>query len=390
MKPFSQYRLLFVVLAQLACAPSFDRSVLTMEGPHVVSLSPNIGARVTLVENVAVRFSEPILGETVTEKSVIVGRFPDDNLAAFQGGIATTFAESDSAETLAGVLILSDDGMALTWKPSDFLSAGTYQITLMPTIRSITHRPLNQNGFSGTEPFVSWFVLEGGNGGGTDPSFSEEANNDGDGNSSENPDGEGEVVESEVDSNETDGVQSPSENEQPTPVTDNQPEVEAVPELPERAGLIITEVVTDPQRDWNDTSGGNAAPFDHSPGTGTIGSSDEWIEMENRSAGTISLKEWRLEMIDGSDATEFFSQPASTMKFSLGGKVDSVLPGEFVVLGNPPGDMKNTLLLRLIDDQEEIVDEVDIPDANAEGIFDEAWQWNDDEGWKQDESTLGF
>lgn len=380
---------LFFIL-HLSCTPSFDRSLLTMVGPQVVSLSPGIGARVSLVENVIVRFSEPILEETVTEKSVILGRLPDDAPSGFQGGLSATSVDSDAAERLSGLLTLSDDGVALNWTPSESLPAGTYQITLMPTIRSVTHRPLNQNSHSGTEPFMSWFVVEGDNGGGTDSSFSEEAGDDGNDGSTENQADADNVVESGVESVDNDGAQSPPEIGPSTPVTDNQSDVEAVIEFPERTGVIITEVVTDPQRDWNDTDGGNSVAFDRFPGTGTIGSSDEWIELENSSVETMSLKDWRLEMLDGSDATEFFSQPSSTLQFSLGGTVESFLPGEFLVLGNPPGDMKNTLLLRLIDDQEQIVDEIDIPDANADGIFDEAWQWSDDEGWKQDESTIGF
>lgn len=377
----SHFFALLVLFLLLSCAPSLDRSLLTSEGPQVVSLSPNTGARVGLVPSIDVHFSEPILDTTVTEKSFIIARLPEDETFGPQGTAATAPLEADASERISGSLAFTGDRLGVTWEPAESLSAGAYQVILLPLIKSVTHRPLNDSGFLGTQPFVSWFVV-----------VTDDVN---EGESSlpvnNNDNSLSDTTETEEDEDTIDPVETqeiPELGDTPSPSAETPPDVEAAP--PARTGLIITEVVTDPQRDWNDTSGGNGTFFDRFPGTGTIGSSDEWVELSNRSDESLSLKDWRLDMIDGSDATEFFGQPSSTLQFSLGGSIDKVLSGECVVIGNPPGDMKNSLLLRLIDNEEKIVDEVNIEDANAEGIFDEAYQWDDEDGWKRGESTIGF
>ena len=370
----------------LSCAPSLDRSLLTREGPQIVSVSPNVGARVGLVESVEVRFSEPILETTVTEKSFMIARLPEGDSSLVQGGAAANFPGPEDTEKQSGSLTVTPDRFQAIWEPSEPLPAGVYQVILLPLIKSVTHRPLNDTGLSGTQPFVSWFVVEEAGLNGAD---SQPTGNDNAGSLSESD----ETDDPENDATGNDVVLGEGE-EEPELAEDLLPSENGVVEpdtgVAGRSGMIITEVVTDPQRDWNDSSGGNGILFDSISGTGTIGSSDEWIELSNRSEDPVSLKDWRIEMIDGSDATEVFSQPASTFQFSPGGSLDSVLPGEFLVIGNPPGDMKNTLLLRLIDNEETVVDEVNIEDANASGIFDETYQWNDDEGWKMGEASIGF
>ncbi len=143
--------------------------------------------------------------------------------------------------------------------------------------------------------------------------------------------------------------------------------------------IVINEIVTDPKRDWNDTSGGDADPFGPIPGTGSVTSSDEWIELYNGSPLPIDLNGWTLEMADGSDqnhglgsssyVTERFSAVSSTL--------DNFAPGTYLVVGNPVGDMLNDVTLVLRDANGFEQDRVQLgggkaPSGYAKGTTDEA------------------
>lgn len=152
------------------------------------------------------------------------------------------------------------------------------------------------------------------------------------------------------------------------------------------AVLRINEVVTDPQHDWNDSDGGNGVPFDDQPGSGTISTTDEWVELVNVSTYAGSILYWSLVMHDTTPATETLGAANAVFVFELGGSLDNVLPGEHVVIGNPAGSMNNDVWIRVLDDRGEVVDEVELgdqdfrgngpgdeaPDGNATNALDEA------------------
>lgn len=152
----------------------------------------------------------------------------------------------------------------------------------------------------------------------------------------------------------------------------------------------FTEIVTDPQRDWNDSAGGNGVPFDIFYGNGTVGSTDEWIEIKNGSTAPVDISGWRIEMNDGTDETEFFSEPYATLVFSAGGSAVNFNADEFVVIGNPRGDLKNAIALRLVDENESLADSVDIENADATSVSAESWQLTTDGGWEIGAATPGF
>lgn len=159
----------------------------------------------------------------------------------------------------------------------------------------------------------------------------------------------------------------------------------------EHSGRVrFTEVVVDPQRDWNDTEGGNGLPFDIEYGRGTIGSTDEWLELHNRSDQAVDLSQWRIEMRDGSDETESFSGGRATLNFSSGGNIELFSPDERLVIGNPQGDMKNLIHLQLINEFDSIEDEIFVDDGNADDVFDESVALSDDDEWMKGEATIGF
>ncbi|MFQ5639503.1 MAG: FlgD immunoglobulin-like domain containing protein [bacterium] len=132
--------------------------------------------------------------------------------------------------------------------------------------------------------------------------------------------------------------------------------------------LIINEVVTDPQQDWNDSGGGNGIPFDDVPGNGSVTNTDEWVELFNADSQPVNLTAgagWSLELNDGTPDTLFFSDPGSAVEFvfSNGGALNNFQPGEYLVIGNPPGtNLSNDIFLILRDASDTAVDDVELGD----------------------------
>jgi PKD repeat protein len=163
---------------------------------------------------------------------------------------------------------------------------------------------------------------------------------------------------------------------------------------PQAPKVAINEIVTDPQRDWNDSAGGNGIAFDKVPGNGSITDTDEWVELFNAGTQAVNLiagSGWTIEFINGSTAILNFADPGSTiLRFSAGGSLANFRPGEYLVVGNPPGAINNDVFIALKNETGLVVDKVEIgddfendgsgdgapdggtSDGNATGINDEA------------------
>jgi hypothetical protein len=163
---------------------------------------------------------------------------------------------------------------------------------------------------------------------------------------------------------------------------------------PAPAKVVINEIVSDPQQDWNDSGGGNGIEFDNMPGNGTITETDEWVELFNAGTQAVNLiaaNGWTIEFINGTNEIFNFANPGTTvLRFSAGGSVTNFQPGEFVVIGNPPGAINNNVYLVLKDESGAMIDDVEIgndfegdgagdgapdggiSDGNATGVSDEA------------------
>jgi hypothetical protein len=114
--------------------------------------------------------------------------------------------------------------------------------------------------------------------------------------------------------------------------------------------VVINEVVTDPQRDWNDTAGGDGRAFVATPGVGTVSSSDEWLEVLNAGGEPVDLTGWRLEFVDSSPASMTVGTGSATLVWSDGSSLACLLPGGRLVVGNPAGSMNNDVRIVLRDD----------------------------------------
>jgi hypothetical protein len=137
--------------------------------------------------------------------------------------------------------------------------------------------------------------------------------------------------------------------------------------------LLITEVVTDPQGDHSENAGGNAVPFDSIPGSGTVSSVDEFVELHNGSADIVDLRGFALDFLDSTPSRYVFGDTSGgVLRFSPGSAVEALLPGAFVLLGNPPGALNNALSIELRDPGGALADAWVEVDANATSALDEA------------------
>ncbi|OGR09514.1 MAG: hypothetical protein A2341_01765 [Deltaproteobacteria bacterium RIFOXYB12_FULL_58_9] len=109
--------------------------------------------------------------------------------------------------------------------------------------------------------------------------------------------------------------------------------------------LVINEVVTLPQQDWNDSSGGGAAAFSGTAGTGTVGTDDEWIEIYNNGSCAVDLDGtasdgdgYLLHILAGSGYTyEFGVSDGQVLVFSGTSTVDNFQVGDYLIIGDPAG-----------------------------------------------------
>jgi hypothetical protein len=147
-----------------------------------------------------------------------------------------------------------------------------------------------------------------------------------------------------------------------------------LPAAPAAADSIrITEVVTDPQADHSENTGGNGVPYDLSPGTGTISSVDEFVELFNAGGTPIDLTDFTLEFLDTTPSSYTFGATSTgTLLFTSGSSLEALLPGGFVLLGNPPGALNNSLEIELRDPLRALLDLLAVTDGNATSGLDEA------------------
>ena len=110
---------------------------------------------------------------------------------------------------------------------------------------------------------------------------------------------------------------------------------------PAEVQVVLRELVPTPRSDWGDSEP-RGQPFDQSPGSGTVSSADEWIELVNASEQSIDITAagLRILTLDRTPAeTTVVTAPA--LRFGDGGAIDRWRPGEALVV-RPRGDMSQS------------------------------------------------
>jgi len=154
--------------------------------------------------------------------------------------------------------------------------------------------------------------------------------------------------------------------------------------------ILFTEAVTDPQQDHSESTEENGILFDPYPGTGTVGSTDEYIEIFNGTDSAVDVSLWSLNMVDGTDVQQDLNSSDWDVYFSNEGSLESFGAGEFLVLGNPEGAMNNSISFELTNEDGEIVDALEVDDANASDLNDEAYTLSADGTWNMDFASPGY
>lgn len=360
--------------------------------PYVVSVTPQAGSTLTDWPVIEIIFSEPVLESSVNSNSLfIIGKSDYAEYDASEWMTLYDDVRDGRVETIGGTLTFfdGDTRVLLTPEPTD-ISEGEYLVVAMPAITTTAHEPLNQMAAGDIfRQFSASFSLSkqaldmsGG------ASVSEGTNDD--------SSAVGIIIE------EADSYQP--ESSSPSSVQDDQENLaeEGASEGDDAAAaaysepppfdfeqVLITEIVTDPQQDHGESTFGNGIAFDGVVGTGTIGSTDEYFEIYNGTPESVDLTGWNVTMIDGSDVTESVDDPAWAKFFSAGGSLENFLSGEILVLGNPAGDMKNTIQIELTDQTGQVVHSVYADDANASGTTDESFGLDEAGNWSMGAATPG-
>jgi hypothetical protein len=137
--------------------------------------------------------------------------------------------------------------------------------------------------------------------------------------------------------------------------------------------LLITEVVTDPQLDHSESSGGNQVRFDALPGDGAVSSIDEFVEIYNAGVAAVDLRGFALEFLDTTPARfELGASRSGTLRLSPGSTLEGLLPGGYLLLGNPPGALNNRIDIALRDPDGAVVDLLRVENGKAHSAFEEA------------------
>ena len=128
--------------------------------------------------------------------------------------------------------------------------------------------------------------------------------------------------------------------------------------------VLISEVIADPERDWSSDNFQNPDPT-----TGTVNNDDEWIELYV-TRNNLNLTNWTLAMVDGDTVEGTLSSVFEVVNYNslTGGLFQATDSGDFVILGNPNGTIRNgsyQIILRGPDGQ--VVDQLFVGNNEPRG-----------------------
>lgn len=378
----NRYSLLLLLSLMGSCSLSeWTRHDLSQNDLHVVSVTPESESLVSEVSQVEIVFSEALFEDSVNAHSIFI--MPSEDYAAYADDWKTLKDELEDGDVsiVSNEMNLSSDKQLVTLQlVEELIPEIEYVVVVLPSVQSADFMPLDQTSVgSVTSQFQSSFLV-----------MDEDKLNDV--SVSSNP-GEDRADD---DLSEDFGQNSLNEGSYPAvaSVQDGENDGSGMGETEDVAfdwaRVLITEVVTDPQQDHNESTPGNGILFDSEPGTGTVGSTDEYVEIFNGTDEEVDASLWTLNMKDGTDESQALNDESLDRYFSVGGSLEDVAPGEFLVLGNPSGSMNNTITIELIDENGDVVDAVDVDDANATGLEDESYYLDPAGVWLHGEVSPGF
>lgn len=153
---------------------------------------------------------------------------------------------------------------------------------------------------------------------------------------------------------------------------DEDPEENEFKNIINLESVYISELVIDPQQDWDESELGNGVLFDQVVGQGTVGYNDEWIEFTNGSLEELNISHWKIKMLDGTDEEENFFESESVFIFSMGGGLENFKSGEKFIMGNPKGNMKNRIDIQVYNESDEMINFIRIENGNSNSVDDES------------------
>ncbi len=124
--------------------------------------------------------------------------------------------------------------------------------------------------------------------------------------------------------------------------------------------VVVNEVVSDPEQDWEDDGGPLA--FTGTAGVGAVGTGDEYVELKNTSGAGLDLTSCVLDMVDASREKFVFSVVDAAGSpyvrvFNADGTlaggasmINSIPMGGYVLLGNPSGSLSNAIAVSVVSD----------------------------------------
>lgn len=391
-----------------ACRESLRDQLQERQHPYVVNVSPQAGSEFNESQSFEVFFSEAVLPETVTQNSVLFLSQSDfekyenehwtDIYKAVQSGKVSSFIKTVN---------LNKERLKLKVQVNTVgAEAGEYHLMLLPKILSEKYYPLKQNPVhSETDYFQGRFQLKADQKKSqeeqsedidnqvsqdqtsfSDEKIPEEHQKNGeeelsDLKQSENPEKTNFDLEKDTSDQSLDQSEDTTQNEENL----SEPVV-----FFDWQRVLLTEVVTDPQQDHSDSEGGDEVSFDEHPGSGTISSSDEYVEIYNGTLDEVDVSEWSLGMFDGTDELQDLNDDKLDLFFSEEGSLEKLGAGEFLIVGNPGGALNNSILIELYDENGGVVDSVDVENANASDWNDEAYYRDENGEWLQGWASPGF
>lgn len=122
-------------------------------------------------------------------------------------------------------------------------------------------------------------------------------------------------------------------------------------------GVVISEIITDPLEDWNDSTAAVVVPYDATPGTGTVDTADQWLELHNCGPAEVDLAGYTVQL---TDSTPNLIELGVTLEGQV--LVGSLLMpvGGTLLVGNPDpvAGLDDLLEVRLTDSTGILVDRV--------------------------------